>query len=123
MSRAQKHPSLSDFYHDMNKHGAATYRKVGTAYVVEVDTRPGGYWLTVWKAVEHPTEGGYVAPMIDGNRYAWDAKGRKEYDDRDAAERRAKDFGGSEKAVQAWCGEHPYNGPRTPYNERVQQSG
>lgn len=119
-ARETKPPSLSDFYRDMNEHQNATYRKIGDSYVAELDSCPGGWQLTLWKAVEHPTQEGYREP--DGkpeNQYAWDAVGREGFDDLEDGEERLKELGNSVNDAREWASEHPYEGPRRSYAERM----
>lgn len=113
-----KDPALSDFHNDMNEHGAAEYRKATGDTVAELDSCPGGWWLTLWRAVKHPANERYAPPEIEGNRYAWDAVARKEYDDRAEAEADLKDLRGK-PAVEAFTEANPYEGPLRPYVERV----
>lgn len=118
--RRASDPGLRDFYHDMNEHGGADYRKVGRRYVVELDTRPSGWAVTVWAAVEDAHRDGYAPPDgKEGNRYAWDAEGRETFEDHDEARAVVAGFGQSERKVREWCEAHPYDGPRSPYAERT----
>lgn len=112
-------PTLSDFYNDMNEHGGATYKKIGGPYVVELDSMPNGWALTVWRAVDHPTREGYAPPDgKPGNRYAWDAVGRDTFEDRDDAKAEYVRLGGIEK-VRAFIDSYPYEGPRRSYSQRM----
>lgn len=118
-NRRAKDPALSDFYNDMNQHAGAVYKKVRPAFVVELDTMPNGWALTVWRAVEHPTREGYRPPDgKDGNRYAWDAKGRAFFDNRDDARTAYARLGGKAD-VREFCEANPYEGPRGSYDERT----
>lgn len=110
-------PSLSDFHNDMNEHGGAEYKKIGAAWVAELDTYPSGWRLLLWKAVE--TGDGYAPPDgKPGNRYAWDAKGSRGFEDYDDARAEFVRLGRSVEKVRAFCEEHPYDGPRSSYAER-----
>lgn len=110
----RRDPTLQDFYHDMNQHGAAKYRRVAGRYVVEMDSTPSGWQITVWEAVRRVER--YVLPD-DGNRYAWDAVGRLEFEDK--SEARARFSVLSRKgAVRSFCKSNPYEGPRSAWSER-----
>jgi hypothetical protein len=129
-------PVLRDFYNDMNEHSIARYGRVrddGSVYVLELERHaprpnhdvPGKFTLTVWRAVESTDTGeAWVRSEAADNTYEWDAKGRGTYrDDEDgpdaaqAAFRRLKSSG--KQAIDEWCDEHPYDGPRASYHERV----
>ena len=106
----------------MNQHGAAEYRRVAGRYVVELDSTPGGWQITVWEAVQQG--GRYVLPD-DGNRYAWDAVGRETFadDERNEAEPVARSrFADltSKGAVRSFCESNPYEGPRSSWSERTE---
>lgn len=122
----RRDPFLKDFYHDMNEHAGAEYRRVAGRYVVELDTTPGGYWITVWEAVQHA--GRYVLPETGGNRYEWDAIGRETFtdDERNDAEPVARSRFAEltgKKAVRWFCQTNPYEGPRSTWTERQQSEG
>lgn len=108
-------PKLKDFYHDMNQHGAAEYRRVAGRYVVELDSTPGGWQITVWEAVVQHER--YVLPDNSENRYEWDAAGREEFDNETAARSRYASLT-AKGIVRSWCQTNPYEGPRTPWVEK-----
>lgn len=118
--RQESDPSLSDFYHDMNEHSGAEYKKVGSNFVAELDSNPTGWQVTLWKAVKHSTREGYAPPIQGrpGIRYAWDAVGRAEFEDRDDARAEYQQLGS--RNARAFTKEHPYNGPRRSYSERLE---
>lgn len=123
-----RHPTLADFFHDMNEHGGAEYKKVGDPFVIELDSQPAGWRVLVWQAVEYPddydrhserVEVGYApAGGKPGNRYAWDAVGSREFDDRHDAKAEFVRLGNVEK-VREYIDANPYDGPRRPYLERL----
>lgn len=110
-----KNPTLKDFEHDMNRHANADYKRVDTDFVLELDSSPTGWQLTVWRAVKQ--NGEYAPPNNDTNRYAWDAVGRQRFDYYDAG-RDVYDSLTTRGKVSAFCNDHPYDGPRKPYTER-----
>ena len=117
----RRDPKLKDFYHDMNQHAAAEYRRVAGRYVVELDTTPGGWSVTVWEAVKRA--GNYVHPDAGENRYVWDAVGREtfaggERQEPEAVARSRYASLTSKGAVRSFCQTNPYEGPRTPYHEQ-----
>lgn len=114
--RTAQAPLLKDFYHDMNKHRTASYTRIGDRYVLEADTCPGGGWLTVWEAVR--SGGAYVVGEHEGNRYEWDAIGRKQFDSVTDARAAAEELMTVHK-VREWCQSHPYTGPRSSWEERA----
>lgn len=111
-------PSVSDFHHDMNEHGEAEYKKVGGDTVAELDSTPGGWQVTLWRAVSHPTRKGYAPPQNSENRYAWDARARAEFEDRADAKAAYSELSG-EGDAEEFAKQHPYEGPLSPYSERV----
>lgn len=96
----------------------AEYKKVTADAVAELDSMPSGWSLTIWRAVSHPTEEGYAPPENSDNRYGWDAEGRAEYDDREEGNAKFSELRGKQ-AVEEFCSEHPYEGPLSPYAERI----
>lgn len=113
-----KDPKLSNFYNDMNEHEMADYKRIQPNYVVELDSMPSGWQVTLWVAVT--TGDGYAPPENDDNHYAWDAIGRQEFDDYDAGKSVYNELTGKND-VQTFREEHPYEGPRSPYSERVDE--
>lgn len=112
----RRDPLLKDFYNDMNQHRAAEYRRVAGRYVIELDSTPGGWWITVWEAVRRA--GRYVLP--DGeNRYAWDAVGREAFDKEPAARSRYAHLT-AKGDVRSFCQTNPYEGPRSSWSERTE---
>jgi len=125
-------PRLKDFYNDMNEHNARYGRVLdgGETYVLELERFPerprgrnvGQFRLTIWKAVKQQSDTDrYARPDIEGNRYAWDAVGRKTYDDEeegpDAAQRAFRRLKDGSDDVAEWCDAHPYDGPRSPFHD------
>jgi len=111
----QKDPILKDFYNDMNQHGNAEYKRVGGRYVIELESMPSGWQVTVWEAVKEGST--YVDPENNDNRYFWDAVGREEFSDYDAGKEIFSELT-TRSDLQRFCEQNPYNGPRTPYRER-----
>ena len=108
-------PKLKDFYHDMNQHAQADYRRVAGRWVVELDSLPGGWSVTVWEAVKRA--GNYVHPDAGENRYVWDAVGREDFKNESPARSRYASLT-SKGAVRSFCQTNPYEGPRTPWGEK-----
>lgn len=109
-------PTLEDFYNDMNQHSNARYHRVDGNKVVELDSTPGGWQVTVWKAVEHPHREAYAQPRNPKNRYAWDAIGREEFEEYEEA---SSVFSGldTKGLVERFCDENPYEGPRERHQD------
>lgn len=114
---SRRDPHLKDFYHDMNQHGGAKYRRVAGRYVVERESMPSGWQITVWEAVQQG--GRYILPD-GGNRYVWDAVGREEFTNQRAQADSLERFGelDAKGGVRTFCQQNPYNGPRTSWAER-----
>lgn len=108
-------PTVADFHNDMNQHGNADYKRVAGEYVLELESYPVGWRLTVWRAVKEGTA--FVTPDIDGNRYHWDAVGQEHFNKYDSGKARFDEIGGR-SAVSQFCDENPYDGPRTPYHKQ-----
>lgn len=108
-------PTVADFHNDMNQHGNADYKRVAGEHVLELESAPSGWALTVWKAVRDGET--FVTPDIEGNRYHWDAVGRAFFDDYDSG-KVVFDEIGTIVDIEQFCDENPYDGPRTPYHER-----
>lgn len=133
-NRQTSPPTLADFHHDMNEHGGADYRAAGEDLVLELERRrsvralgkpegdrPDDSWrLLVWEAVQD--DHGYLPPDgKEGNRYAWDARGSKEFEDGDDARAVFKRLTGNPEAVREFVEANPYGGPRSPHSERVDE--
>jgi hypothetical protein len=108
-------PTLNDFYNDMNEHAQADYKRVNDRLVVELDSMPTGWWLTVWEAIKQGGE--YVDPDNPDNNYHWDAVGRGTFEDYKTGRAKFNSLT-TRKEVQMFCEKNPYDGPRTPYDER-----
>jgi len=119
--RRAKDPSVSDFHRDMNEHPQANYKKVGDSFVVELDSMISNWRLIIWKAVKDPIRNGYVVPDESGNRYAWDALAEGEYMNKADAQA-AYDGIKGEGDVHEYSDSHPYDGPRSSYDERTGES-
>lgn len=124
-------PTIEDFHHDMNDHNARYGRLVGaTTHILELERfrptnfgvdRPGRFRLVVWRAIRYYPDG-YVAPLIDGNRYTWDAVGEAEWTDDedgpDAAQETFRRLKSGDLDLGDWLEANPYDGPRRRWQER-----
>lgn len=121
----ENHPTLDDFYNDMNEHNAR-YGFVEPDHVLELERfnprkSDGWFNLTVWQAVERKDGEGYVTPDQDENNYHWDAVARAKITDPGEAQRtfwQLKGHTDNPLDLAAWIEANPYDGPRTPYYER-----
>lgn len=111
---SDKIPSLNKFYSDMNKHPRAEYKRISPKIILELDSMPNGWQITVWEAVKQG--GSYVIPDGD-NSFEWDAVGRRSFEGYDEGKEAFRELT-SRRDVQTFCEKNPYNGPRTPYHEQ-----